>query len=83
LWNFERIFFYQIGIGRDPGIKNGKGIKVKDDLFLNDYQKPKTGKPGTMEGAGDSHGKNNHHKSYGYLRAPELSELMKKCIEAN
>jgi len=78
----REFFLYQLGMGREPGSQNGKGIKFKDDLFLNDYQKPKTGKPGTMEGAGDSQGKNNHHKSYGYLRTPELSELVKEFIEA-
>lgn len=40
--------------------KNIKGIQVLDDLVLNDY-----------EGLG---GISNHHKSYGYLRTPELSK---------
>ena len=39
---------------------NRKGITVEDDIVLNDYVSPK----------GDS----NHHKSYGYLRTPEISE---------
>ena len=39
--------------------KNTSGVKVKDDMILNDY-------------AGLS-GKRNHHKSYGYLRTPEIS----------
>ncbi len=37
-----------------------KGVPVEDDLVLNDYTSSK--------------GKRNHHKSYGYLRTPELSE---------
>ncbi|MEW6533996.1 MAG: alpha/beta hydrolase [Candidatus Auribacterota bacterium] len=46
---------------RDDYAQNDNGIQVIDDVILNDYQKP-------------SDNKNNHHKSYGYLRAPELSE---------
>jgi hypothetical protein len=45
---------------------NAKGVGVKDDLILNDYhtfQKRKR--------------KNNHHKSYGYLRTPEMAEYVK------
>lgn len=38
---------------------NDNGIKVKDDLVKNDYI--------------GLTGKSNHHKSYGYLRTPELS----------
>ena len=64
----------------DDYSENGKGIRVKDDLVLNDYRKPKKGKPGTTEGGRDPEGKNNHHKSYGYLRTPELSELVKGFI---
>ncbi|WP_282605353.1 hypothetical protein [Pelagibius sp. Alg239-R121] len=39
---------------------NKRGIQVADDLVSNDYLSP----------AGES----NHHKSYGYLRTPELSK---------
>jgi len=39
---------------------NRKEIIVEDDIILNDYVSLK----------GDS----NHHKSYGYLRTPEISE---------
>ena len=46
-------------LGDDYGA-NRKGITVEDDIVLNDYVSPK----------GDS----NHHKSYGYLRTPEISE---------
>lgn len=64
----------------DDFCENGRGIEVKDDLVLNDYKKPKKGEPGTTEGIRDPKGKNNHHKSYGYLRMPELSELVKGFI---
>lgn len=48
---------------------NDKGVEVQDDLVLNDY-KNKKGK-----GA-----KANPHKSYGYLRTPELSKLIRSFI---
>ncbi len=38
------------------------GVKVEDILVLNDYI--------------NHEGKANHHKSYGYLRTPELSDLV-------
>ena len=41
---------------------NSHGIQVTDDLIANDYHKP-----------GDKDAR-NHHKSYGYLRAPELAK---------
>jgi hypothetical protein len=41
---------------------NGRGVQVKDDIVLKDYHRP-----------GDPK-KRNHHKSYGYLRTPELSK---------
>jgi hypothetical protein len=65
----------------DDYSKNGQGIRVKDDLVLKDYRKPKTGNSGATEGERDPEGKHNHHKSYGYLRTPELSELVKEFIE--
>ncbi len=40
---------------------NRHGVQVKDDLVLNDYE---------------AHGIPNCHKSYGYLRTPEMSELI-------
>lgn len=64
----------------DDYTENGQGIRVKDDLVLNDYRKPKKGKPGTTEGEREPQGKHNHHKSYGYLRTPELSDLVKGFI---
>jgi len=45
---------------RDDFKANDSGIRVVDDLVSNDYVGLK--------------GKHNHHKSYGYLRTPELSE---------
>ncbi len=43
--------------------KNADGVEVVDDLVLNDYH--------TSTADGDKY---NHHKSYGYLRTPELSK---------
>lgn len=45
-------------LGREYG-PNGRGVRVGDDLVHNDY----VGKDG----------KRNRHKSYGYLRTPEMS----------
>ena len=45
---------------------NGRGVKVHDDMVINGY-KGKTGK-------------RNHHKSYGYLRTPEISQLIANFI---
>lgn len=45
---------------------NDYGVCVRDDLVINSY-------------TGNS-GKSNHHKSYGYLRAPEVSDEIKKFI---
>lgn len=41
---------------------NGRKIDVQDNLVANDYEIPS--QPGSY----------NHHKSYGYLRTPELSK---------
>ena len=46
----------------DDYAANDAGIGVKDDLVINDY----------VSTAGEA----NHHKSYGYLRTPELS----RCV---
>ncbi len=46
---------------RDDYGSNSSGVQVVDDLVVNDYLIP------------NSEGKHNHHKSYGYLRTPELS----------
>ncbi len=45
---------------------NDHGVRVKDDLIINGYV-GKEGKP-------------NYHKSYGYLRAPELSKAIRNFI---
>lgn len=45
---------------------NGRGVKVHDDMVINGY----TGKSGDR----------NHHKSYGYLRTPEISQLIANFI---
>ena len=46
---------------------NAQGVKVEDDLVIITYVSPKTGRA-------------NEHKSYGYLRAPELSRLIRAFI---
>ena len=47
---------------------NGAGVRVVDDLVLNDYISPK--------------GERNSHKSYGYLRTPELSDYIREFLGA-
>ncbi len=44
------------------------GVGVKHDLVLNDYHKP------------DQPQERNHHKSYGYLRTPEMSAKIKAFL---
>ncbi len=51
---------------KDDYSENAEDIQVQDDLVLNDY-------------VGLS-GKENHHKSYGYLRTPEFSEKIAAFI---
>ena len=48
---------------------NHREIQVRDDLILNDYH--------TVQ---DGERKHNHHKSYGYLRAPEMAEYVKEFL---
>ncbi len=48
---------------------NQTGVQVKDDLVLNDYF--------TMV---DGNRKANHHKSYGYLRTPEMSAYVRDFL---
>ena len=51
--------------------ENIAGVKVRDDLVINGYAgKKKDGKDG----------KPNHHKSYGYLRAPEMSNAIRAFL---
>ena len=45
---------------------NDQGVRVEDDLILNDY----VGLDGNP----------NHHKIYGYLRCPEMSELLRGIL---
>ena len=51
---------------RDDYGPNSKEIQVEDDLVMNGYLSP-SGEP-------------NHHKSYGYLRTPELSERIRDFL---
>jgi hypothetical protein len=53
---------------RDDYKKNKSGIRVTDDLIYNDYCAP--------------NGERNPHKSYGYLRAPELSKHVQEFLES-
>lgn len=52
---------------RDDYRKNKSEVRVVDDLVVNDYQAP--------------NGEHNHHKSYGYLRTPELSCHVKAFLK--
>lgn len=54
---------------RDDYGPNRHGIRVEDDLIRNDYRSPFSGHP-------------NPHKSYGYLRCPELSKHVNAFLEA-
>ena len=47
---------------------NAAGIRVVDGLVLNDYVSPKR--------------ERNYHKSYGYLRTPEMSEYIRDFLDA-
>ncbi len=50
----------------DDYAPNDYNVQVKDDLVINTYKSPK--------------GDPNYHKSYGYLRAPELSQAIRAFI---
>ena len=50
----------------DDYAPNDYNVQVKDDLVINTYKSPK--------------GDPNYHKSYGYLRAPELSQAVRAFI---
>ena len=58
---------------RDDYQANAKNVRVVDDLVENDYRAP----PKT----GQSKRERNHHKSYGYLRTPELSLHVKEFLQ--
>lgn len=45
---------------------NDRGVQVKDDLVINNYV--------------NQTGKANYHKMYGYLSAPELSEVVRSFL---
>jgi pimeloyl-ACP methyl ester carboxylesterase len=51
---------------RDDFGPNRRGVRVEDDLVVNGYLSPSE--------------KPNHHKSYGYLRTPELSEHIRDFL---
>lgn len=53
---------------KDDYGENKHGVRVVDDLVANDYVRPGTDK-------------NNAHKSYGYLRTPEISRHIKKFLK--
>ena len=52
---------------------NANNVRVADDLVENDYRAPP--KPG------QNRRERNHHKSYGYLRVPELSLHVKEFLQ--
>ena len=52
---------------RDDFGPNDAGIRVVDDMVLNDYVSPG--------------GQKNSHKSYGYLRTPEFSEYLRDFLQ--
>ena len=51
-----------VRIGDDYEPKDENGVQVVDDLVSNDYHKP------------DDPEDRNYHKSYGYLRTPEIAD---------
>ena len=53
----------------DDYAPNDRDVRVKDDRIINTYQSD----PKNNKGA-------NYHKSYGYLRAPELSEVVRHFV---
>lgn len=61
---------------RDDYEANARKIRVEDDSIHNDYRTVVTRRDGTREVC------RNHHKIYGYLRTPEISELFKEFLGA-
>ena len=45
---------------------NDRGVRVEDDAIFNSYRTPE--------------GERNPHKSYGYLRTPELSDRIRNAL---
>ena len=61
--------------------ENDSNVRVKDDLISNDYRKPDIrARNGATVVTRDPEGKANHHKSYGYLRAPEVSRHIRRFL---
>ncbi|MFQ5709603.1 MAG: alpha/beta hydrolase [bacterium] len=60
---------FDIHLHDDYG-ENRNGIRVVDDLVANDYHAP------------GPNGKGNPHKSYGYLRTPEISRHIREFLES-
>ena len=56
---------------RDDYKENSDAVQCEDDLVDNDYRIKKRGK---------TEFDRNHHKSYGYLRTPEFSALVKSFL---
>jgi hypothetical protein len=52
---------------RDEYAPNDANVAVEDALILNTYRSPEN--------------KRNHHKIYGYLRAPEFSQLVRDFVD--
>ena len=53
---------------RDDYAANQLGVRVQDDLVANSYR--------------NLDGRENQHKSYGYLRTPELSEHVADFLDS-
>ena len=53
----------------DDYAPNDHGVKVRDDRVINTYTSEE-----------DAKGDLNYHKSYGYLRTPELSEIVRNFV---
>ncbi len=59
-----------VHLGDDYG-ENKENVKCEDDLVHNDYR---------IKKRGENDFERNHHKSYGYLRTPEFSNLIKDFL---
>ena len=51
--------------------ENDADVRVRDDLVINSY---------TGKNQGGNKGKPNYHKSYGYLRTPEMSSAIRSFL---
>ncbi|MGR8950456.1 MAG: esterase/lipase family protein [Gammaproteobacteria bacterium] len=63
---------------------NRAGVRAVDDLVANDYQRPivRVTADGQLDISHNPNGRKNYHKSYGYLRAPEVSAHIRRFLEA-